>query len=30
MQLFLYAKAAGATELGTSNAWRGADMPPKA
>ena len=30
MQLFLYAKGAGATELGTSNAWRGADMPPKA
>lgn len=29
LQLFLYAKACGATELGTSNAWRGADMPPK-
>ena len=25
MQLFLYAKAAGATELKTSNAWRGTD-----
>ncbi len=30
IQLFLYAKACGATEIGTSNAWRGADMPPKA
>ncbi|HET6331513.1 MAG TPA: hypothetical protein VFF76_12060 [Holophagaceae bacterium] len=30
LQLFLYAKACGATEIGTSNAWRGADMPPKA
>lgn len=25
LQLFLYAKAAGATELKTSNAWRGTD-----
>ena len=30
LQLFLYAKACGATGIGTSNAWRGADMPPKA
>ena len=30
LQLFLYAKACGAVEIGTSNAWRGADMPPKA
>jgi hypothetical protein len=29
LQLFLYAKAAGATEIGTSNAWRGVDAPPK-
>lgn len=30
LQLFLYAKAAGASEISTSNAWRGRDMPPKA
>ena len=30
MQLFLYAKASGAAEIGTSNAWRGADPAPKA
>ena len=30
LQLFLYAKACGAVDIGTSNAWRGADMPPKA
>ncbi|MES2305112.1 MAG: hypothetical protein V4558_06380 [Gemmatimonadota bacterium] len=30
LQLFLYAKAAGAADIGTSNAWRGVDMPPKA
>jgi hypothetical protein len=30
MQLFLYAKAAGATELKTPNLWRGSDpAPPK-
>ena len=29
MQLFLYAKASGGTELGTSNVWGGMDMPPK-
>lgn len=28
LQLFLYAKAAGATELKTSNAWRGSDPKP--
>jgi hypothetical protein len=28
MQLFLYAKAAGATELKTSNLWRGTDPKP--
>jgi hypothetical protein len=28
MQLFLYAKAAGATELKTSNVWRGTDPTP--
>lgn len=26
MQLFLYAKAAGASDIGTSNVWAGADM----
>ena len=30
LQLFLYAKAAGASDIGTSNAWRGMDMPAKA
>lgn len=30
MQLFLYAKAAGATELKTSNLWRGVDPKPPA
>ncbi|MEO8381801.1 MAG: hypothetical protein ABI779_19220 [Acidobacteriota bacterium] len=31
MQLFLYAKASGATELKTANLWRGSDpAPPKA
>lgn len=30
MQLFLYAKAAGATELKTSNLWRGTDPKPAA
>ena len=30
MQLFLYAKAAGATQLKTSNAWRGTDPAPPA
>ncbi|HKR64723.1 MAG TPA: hypothetical protein VJZ00_13405 [Thermoanaerobaculia bacterium] len=30
MQFFLYAKAAGATELKTSNAWRGTDPKPPA
>jgi len=29
MQLFLYAKATGSTDIGTSNAWGGMDMPPK-
>lgn len=29
MQLFLYAKACGATELKTSNLWRGSDPAPK-
>lgn len=29
MQLFLYAKASGATELKTSNLWRGSDPAPK-
>ncbi len=29
LQLFLYAKSSGAHEISTSNAWRGADMPPK-
>ena len=29
MELFVYAKASGAHEIGTSNAWRGADMPKK-
>ena len=29
MQLFLYAKASGGMELGTSNVWGGMDMPPK-
>ena len=28
MQLFLYAKASGATELKTSNLWRGVDPKP--
>ena len=27
MQLFLYIKQCGATELGTSNAWLGMDAP---
>lgn len=27
MQLFLYAKATGATEIGTGNAWAGVDRP---
>jgi predicted NAD/FAD-binding protein len=30
MQLFLYAKASGATELKTSNLWRGTDPKPAA
>lgn len=30
MQLFLYAKATGATELRTSNLWRGTDPKPAA
>ncbi|HEV7766833.1 MAG TPA: hypothetical protein VGQ76_17670 [Thermoanaerobaculia bacterium] len=30
MQLFLYAKASGATELKTSNLWRGVDPKPPA
>jgi hypothetical protein len=30
MQLFLYAKAAGATNIGTSNCWAGVDWKPKA
>ena len=29
LQLFLYAKSSGAHEIGTSNAWRGLDAPPK-
>jgi hypothetical protein len=29
MQLFLYLKAGGRHELGTSNLWDGADPPPK-
>ena len=29
MQLFLYAKATGATELKTQNLWRGTDPTPK-
>lgn len=29
LQLFLYAKATGAHDIGTSNAWRGADAPPR-
>ena len=29
LQLFHYAKASGADAIGTSNAWRGVDMPPK-
>ena len=29
-QLFLYLKACGRSELGTSNLWDGADPPPKA
>jgi hypothetical protein len=29
LQLFLYAKATGTHDIGTSNAWRGVDMPPK-
>ncbi len=29
MQLFLYAKAAGARDIGTVNAWVGMDPPPK-
>ena len=29
LQLFLYAKSSGAHEIGTSNAWRGADPAPK-
>ena len=29
MQLFLYAKAAGANELRTANLWRGTDPAPK-
>ena len=28
LQLFLYAKACGATELGTANAWAGVDPKP--
>ena len=30
MQLFLYAKATGATQLKTSNLWRGTDPKPPA
>ncbi len=30
MQLFLYIKAAGNTEIGTANCWGGIDMPQKA
>lgn len=29
LQLFLYAKAAGARDIGTSNAWGGMDAPAK-
>ena len=29
LQLFLYAKAAGAANIGTANAWRGTDPAPK-
>lgn len=29
MELFVYAKASGAGDIGTSNAWRGMDMPKK-
>lgn len=28
LQLFLYAKAAGARDIGTLNAWQGKDKPP--
>jgi hypothetical protein len=30
MQLFLYAKASGASGLGPANCWAGVDMPPPA
>jgi hypothetical protein len=30
MQLFLYLKAAGASEIGTYNCWGGMDKPPEA
>ena len=30
MQLFLYIKANGRADLGTSNVWGGRDLPPKA
>jgi hypothetical protein len=30
LQLFLYAKSSGAHGIGTADAWRGMDMPPKA
>lgn len=30
MQLFLYAKSAGNTEIGTANNWAGVDMKPEA
>ena len=30
LQLFLYAKQSGASELGTANAWLGMDAPAKA
>lgn len=30
MQLFLYIKACGNADIGTSNLWAGVDMPPKA
>lgn len=29
LQLFLYAKATGATNIGTANAWRGTDPAPR-
>lgn len=29
LQLFLYAKATGATEIGTANAWAGIDWPAR-